>query len=79
MHRLVKNDFKMVRKLLSRGANIDFVNRNGNTALHLCVKMKRAEAVKFLLEKNAQQHITDLEGRDACDMAKENGLAEEIP
>jgi len=78
MHRLLENDFKMARKMLSRGADINYINRNGFTPLHLCVKMKRTDAVRFLLEKGAIQHIVDMEGRDACDMAQDNGIADEI-
>ena len=37
--------------------------------------MRRAELVEFLLERKALQHLTDWEGKDACDYAKENGLA----
>lgn len=72
------NDFKMARKMISRGADINYVNRDGLTPLHLCVEKKRVEAVKFLLEKGAQQHIVDMEGRDACDKAKANGLADQV-
>ena len=38
MHYLFKNDFKMASKLIVRGANVNYVNRNGNTALHLCIE-----------------------------------------
>ena len=53
-----------------RGAQIDYVNRNGNTALHICIENNRKEAVKFLLSKGANPHIMDLDGQDACDKAK---------
>ena len=62
-----------------RGAKIDYVNRNGKTALHICVENKITEAVKFLLSKGANPHIMDLEGHDTCDKAKSNGLAIDIP
>lgn len=66
----------MASRLLVRGAYIDYVNRNGNTALHLCVQNKLKDAVNFLLFKGANAHIMDLEGKDACDHAKANGLAQ---
>ena len=62
-----------------RGAKIDYVNKNGNTALHLCIDSKLVDAVKFLLFKGANPHIMDLIGEDACDKAKRNGLAVNIP
>lgn len=37
------------------------------------------EAVSFLLKKNADPHIMDLSGDDACDKAKRNGIALLIP
>ena len=40
---------------------------------------KLTEAVEFLLFKGANPHIMDLEGEDACDKAKANGLARGIP
>jgi ankyrin repeat protein len=42
---LYKKDFKMSAKLIVRGANVDYVNINGNTALHLCVENNLTEAV----------------------------------
>ena len=37
MHFLFASDFKTANKLIIRGASIDHANRNGNTALHLCI------------------------------------------
>ena len=74
----------MASRLIVRGAQIDYVNRNGQTALHLCVANHCADndlqdAVEFLLFKGANPHIMNLEGLDACDIAKANGLARDIP
>jgi len=79
VHQLFSENFKMASKLMVRGARIDYVNRNGKTALHICVENKLVEAVKFLLSKGANPHIMDLEGNDVCDKAKNNGLALVIP
>ena len=70
MQYLFKLDFKMCSKLLVRGANIDHVNKNGNTAIHLCVENSLIEAVHYLIKKNANPHIMDFAGEDACDKAK---------
>lgn len=69
----------MASRLVVRGAKIDYVNKNGNTALHLCIESKLVDAVKFLLFKGANPHIMDLSGECACDKAKKNGMAVEIP
>jgi ankyrin repeat protein len=75
MHFLFAKDFKGAYRLIIRGANIDYVNRNGNTALHLCIQNEIVESIDFLLGKGANPHIMDLNGQDACDMAKKRGLA----
>jgi len=78
VHQLFSGNMKMASRLIVRGAQIDYVNRNGQTALHLCVANKLTDAVEFLLFKGANPHIMDLEGEDACDKAKANGLARGI-
>lgn len=65
----------MCSRLLVRGANINHVNKNGNTALHLCVENSILEAVNYLLKKGANPHIADFANEDACDKAKKNGLS----
>ena len=79
VHQLREKNFSMASKLIVRGAKIDYVNRNGNTALHFCIENNMKEAVEFLLFKGANPHIMDLQGEDGCDKAKKNGLALEIP
>lgn len=69
----------MATKLIVRGARIDYVNRNGKTALHICIENQYKEPVKFLLFKGANPHIMDLTGEDACDKAKRFGLAKDFP
>jgi ankyrin repeat protein len=75
MQYLFKKDFKMSSKLIVRGASVNYVNRNGNTALHLCVENGLVDAVLFLLKKGADPHIMDLAGEDACDKAKKTQIS----
>ena len=76
---LLQGNYKMISRILHRGASIDYVNKNGKSALHVCVEMKLEEQVSYLLWKGACQHILDLEELDCCDKAKANGLARDIP
>ena len=45
VHQLFSKNLPMASRLIVRGAKIDYVNRNGNTALHLCVENKLKDAV----------------------------------
>lgn len=75
MHYLFKNDLKMCKKLISRGADVNYCNKQGKTAIFLCVENKLREATAFLLKNNANSHIMNFENQDACDKAKQNGMA----
>jgi ankyrin repeat protein len=78
MHTMFEGNFNMARKLLKRGADINYCNRNGNTALHMCVYRGIIDSVKFLLNAGANQHIMDFEDKDACDLAKFNDIVADI-
>jgi ankyrin repeat protein len=56
------DDFKMASNLIVRGADINYVNSNCFTALQIMVENRNIEAVKFLLSKNAERHLMDLDG-----------------
>ena len=56
----------------------NYVNRNGQTALHLAIENMNKNAIRFLLKKGAEVHIMDLTGEDACDKAKRFGIANEF-
>jgi ankyrin repeat protein len=64
----------MATRLIKRGAKIDYVNSDGNTALKICLQNKLIEQAKFLLANGANPHIMDLYGKDGCDWAAENNL-----
>lgn len=76
---LLQQDFILAKRLLLRGANVDYVNSNGYTALHLCIENQQLQAIKFLLDNNANPHIMDLSGEDACDKASFLGLQKDYP
>jgi ankyrin repeat protein len=62
--------FDMAIRLLHRGADINFTNMDGKSALTLAVESEIHPTVKFLLEKGADPHIEDIQGRDACDYSR---------
>jgi len=71
MHTLLEENLMMARKLINRGANINYVNGNGQTALHICVMHNTMKSIEWLLkQKKIDRHISDLEGNDPCDLAK---------
>ena len=74
IHYLLNKNFKMASKIIARGANIDHVNSNGKTALHICIENKIEEAIEFLIDKGANQHIMDPASEDCCDKAKKAGF-----
>ena len=63
----------MAGRLLQRGANINYVNSNGQTALHICLQNKELKQIRFLLEHGANPYIMNFTGKDCCDIAKEIG------
>lgn len=61
-------DVDMAKLLLSEGlANIDAVDFDGRTALHLAVLLKRWRVVKWLLQLGADVRIEDCSGLIAAD------------
>ena len=72
VHYVLKNDFEMASKLLQRGSNLNYTNRDGKTPLSLAILLENDNAVKYLLGKGADPHYEDLIGKDSCDYAKES-------
>lgn len=60
VHQLFSGNFKMASRLVVRGSKLNYVNKNGNTALHLCIENDLKEAVEFLIYQGADPHIMDL-------------------
>ena len=75
MYSIIDCNLKMAKKLLRRGADINYVNLKGKTALHLAIENKKEDAIKLLIENKAYLHIVDFSGEDACDKIRTYGLA----
>jgi uncharacterized protein len=54
---------------LERGADINAVNENGQTSLHLAVTVRSEAFITFLIERGAKVDIKDKQGRTAIDVA----------
>jgi uncharacterized protein len=58
---------------LDRGATIDAVDQNGQTALHLSVAQAEEGVVRLLAERGADLHARDKQGRTPLDLATAGG------
>ncbi len=59
---------------LKIGADINYQNKNGQTALKFAASNKKLENVKVLVQKNADKNLKDNNGKTALDYAKEKGI-----
>ena len=81
MHVLSSEPFerKLANKLIDEYfADVDHIDLFGKSLLIKLVKMKKRNLVDFLLSKGALMHVLDDDQKDACDYAKDNGLALEM-
>jgi len=58
-----------ITKILDAGADINAVNDNGQTALHIATFWDNIDAVRLLLERGADKTIKNKSGRTAADLA----------
>ena len=82
MHVLLAETFnsKLAKRLIKRGADVNHIDKNGNPLLVKLVQLKQKKLVQFILDQSKTlRHLPDEEQKDACDYAKANGLANEIP
>lgn len=55
---------------LSRGANIEFPDRNGNTPLHYAAKYGNLDMCKYLIEKGAKAHRRNASNQTTYDISE---------
>jgi len=63
MFAVLSAETKQMNALLKAGANPDFQNKNGVTALHCAAGMYTAEPMKILLKAGAKADIPDVNGK----------------
>ena len=64
------SDDEDIASLINNGLSIDTQNEKGETALHLAVKLGKVSATEALLERGADVHKRDKEGRGVLIAAK---------
>ena len=64
---------RIVKMLLTKGANVSIVDVNGNTALHLTVQEGQVAATKLLVEAGADLEAADSDGSSPLLLAAEEG------
>ncbi len=69
---------KMIKLLISQGAEASPVDRLGRTPLHLSAQLGYGEATKLLVDGGALVSAVDSAGRTARDLAEEKGKARAI-
>lgn len=71
MRYLLKKKIGMVKKILIRGADINFRNIFGKTALHYAIEESLDESIiRFLIGRGANPHLEDIMGWDCCSKGK---------
>ena len=71
-----RGDVDAIRELIERGANVDALDRHGQTALMLAARAGRADLVEALIEGRADLNVTAKYGLSALMLAVVNGHAE---
>ena len=65
----------MLKLFLEHGAPLDLVDSDGETALHLAVRLDDPELVRRLLEKGADASVKSKQEQTPLELAKEEEAA----
>jgi ankyrin repeat protein len=70
LHSAAKNgNYTTIRYLLFQGADINCINKYGNTPLHVAIKHNQKDIVKLLLQKGADVNLGSNKGHTALHLA----------
>lgn len=69
------DDIELIKLLLDKDANVNFINQNGYTALMVgpCMWTGSIEVAKLLLDKGADTNIINKDGKTAFMLARSHG------
>jgi ankyrin repeat protein len=68
-------EVEAARRLIVRGANVNFRNRQGETPLSFAAAWNQLEALKLLLSHGADPNVADRSGGTALMLAAQHGSA----
>ena len=68
-----KENFNLMKELISQGVSLDSINGDGETALMIAVKRENLKLVKILLRLGASTDITTPGGENAFSLAEASG------
>lgn len=71
----VKSQVPIVKFLLTKGASVDEVNPDGDTALILAVRNGNVEVIQALINAGADPTASNFKAQDAIETAREKGNA----
>ena len=66
-----KTGLSYITNLLKAGANIDYQDHSGVTALHLACRFGNISLVRMLIDEGANKHLRDAQDMSPLDHAKE--------
>ncbi len=72
----VKSQAPVVKLLLAKGASVDEVNPDGDTALILAVRNGNVEVIQALINGGADPTASNFKAQDAIETAREKGNAQ---
>ena len=72
----VKSHAPVVKLLLAKGASVDEVNPDGDTALILAVRNANVEVIQALINGGADPTASNFKAQDAIETAREKGNAQ---
>ena len=70
VHMAFKNGNIEYGKILQQFSNINEVDKNGYTSLHLAAKYGQYDCIKYLIENGADYDLVTIEGKSALDFVK---------
>ena len=68
-----KENFNLMKELISQGVSLDSINEDGETALMIAVKRENLKLVKILLRLGASTNITTPGGENVFSLAEASG------
>ncbi|KAH9489403.1 hypothetical protein Btru_056241 [Bulinus truncatus] len=71
-------DYNLIQMLITAGADLNYTDECGRTALHWAIKRKQMKTVQLLVESKANIEVKDLEGNTAllCSISRSHEITQ---